>query len=51
MWESGRQSPTQGRASKRDKGKQAAGEREREKARNGRTDRLRETETGRRRDT
>lgn len=41
MWESGRQSPAQGRGSKRDKGKQAAGE----KARNRRTDRERETET------
>lgn len=42
MWESGRQSPTQGRASKRDKGKQAAGERERRLETGGLTDRERQ---------
>lgn len=45
VWESGRQSPAQGRGSKRDKGKQAAGERE--KARNRRTDGEKERERNR----
>lgn len=48
MWESGRQSPAQGRGSKRDKGKQAAGERERRLETGGLTERKRERETGRR---
>lgn len=47
MWESGRQSPTQGRASKRDKGKQAAGERERRLETGGLTDRDRNRQTER----